>query len=67
MEEGKRGKRIRAFRKLKRVQQAKLASQIGISTTSLGRVERGEREPSEDLLHSIADQLHIDVEELIGE
>lgn len=67
MEEGKCGRRIRAFRKLKRVQQVELASQIGISATSLGRIERGEREPSEELLVSIAEQLHINVEELIGE
>lgn len=67
MEEGKYGRRIRAFRKLKRVQQAELASRIGISTTSLGRIERGEREPSKELLNSISEQLHINVEELMGE
>lgn len=67
MEEGKYGRRIRAFRKLKRVQQAELASRIGISTTSLGRIERGEREPSKELLNSIAEQLHINVEELMDE
>ena len=67
MEEGKCGRRIRAFRKLKRVQQAELATRIGISTTSLGRIERGEREPSEELLVTIADQLQINIQELIGE
>ena len=67
MEEGKCGRRIRAFRKLKRVQQAELATRIGISTTSLGRIERGEREPSEELLVTIADQLQINIKELIGE
>ena len=67
MESGKCGRRIRAFRKLKRVQQAELATQIGISTTTLGRIERGERVPSDELLISIADQLHINVEELTGE
>ena len=67
MEECKCGRRIRAFRKLKRVQQAELATRIGISTTSLGRIERGEREPSEELLVTIADQLQINIKELIGE
>lgn len=67
MESGKYGRRIRAFRKLKRIQQAELASLIGISTTSLGRIERGEQAPSATLLISIARQLNIDVNELMGE
>ena len=67
MEEGKIGRRIRAFRKLKRVQQATLANQISISTTVLGRLERGEKLPDEKLLSEIAEALHIQVEEIIGE
>ena len=67
MEAGKVGRRIRAFRKLKRVQQASLAKKIGMSITVLGRIERGEKEPSKELLHKIADALHIQIEELIGE
>ena len=67
MEAGQIGRRIRAFRKLKRIQQTALAKQIGLSTTVLGRIERGEKEPEEVLLSKIADALHIHVEELIGE
>ena len=67
MEKRKYGRRIRAFRKLKRIQQAELASQIGISTTTLGRIERGEREPTYKLLKTIANTLHIKIEDLMGE
>lgn len=61
------GRRIRAFRKLKRVQQVAFAKRLGISVTSLGRIERGEKNPSTELLQHIADELNIDLQELIGE
>lgn len=65
MEENRHGRRIRAFRKLKRVQQAELAKRIGISTTALGRIERGEKDPSHDMLHKIADELIIDIQDIM--
>ena len=66
--EGERySRRIRAFRKLKRIQQVEFAKRIGISVTVLGRIERGERIPTDEQLQKIADELHIDVEELMGE
>ncbi|WP_413364272.1 helix-turn-helix domain-containing protein [Lysinibacillus sp. 3P01SB] len=67
MEEERYGRRIRAFRKLKRIQQVEFAKRIGVSTTILGRMERGEKMPTADQLQKIADELHIDVQELIGE
>ncbi|MEK4227928.1 helix-turn-helix domain-containing protein [Solibacillus sp. FSL H8-0538] len=67
MEDNRYGRRIRAFRKLKRVQQVEFAKRIGISTTILGRLERGEKMPSDDLLQKIAEELTIDVTELKGE
>lgn len=67
MESKYNGRRIRAFRKLKRVQQAEFAKRLGISPTSLGRIERGEKNPSTELLQHIADEFNIDVQELIGE
>lgn len=67
MEAGQIGRRIRAFRKLKRMQQTELAKQIGLSTTVLGRIERGEKEPELELLVKIAETLSIDIDELIGE
>lgn len=60
-------RRIRAFRKLKRLQQVELANKLNISTSSLGRIERGEKAPDEELLLKIAEQLEIEYKELIGE
>lgn len=67
MENGRWGRRIRAFRKLKRIQQSEFAKQLGIPTTILGKIERGQKIPCEDLLVKMAQQLSIDVKELTGE
>lgn len=66
MEENLYGRRIRAFRKLKRVQQVELARRLGISTTILGRMERGEKIMPEELLVKIAQELQINLNELKG-
>jgi transcriptional regulator with XRE-family HTH domain len=65
MEAGQIGRRIRAFRKLKRLQQTELAKQIGLSTTVLGRIERGEKLPEQNIVAKIAEALHIEIEELM--
>lgn len=67
MEDDRFGRRIRAFRKLKRIQQTELAKRIGISVMILGRIERGEKLPSEEQLQSIADVFEIDIRELKGD
>lgn len=67
MEENRYGRRIRAFRKLKRIQQTEFSKRISISVTTLGRIERGEKTPSEEQLQTIADALSIDIQELKGE
>lgn len=67
MEENSYGRRIRAFRKLKRIQQTELAKYIGMSATILGRIERGQKIPSDEQLQKIADVLQIDIQELKGE
>ena len=67
MEENRYGRRIRAFRKLKRIQQVEFAKRIGISVTILGRIERGEKMPSKEQLQKIADALSINILELKGE
>ena len=61
------GRRVRAFRKLKRLPQVELAKRLDISTASLGRIERGEKIPSSQFIAKIAEQLDIDQQELIGE
>ena len=66
MEENLYGRRIRAFRKLKRIQQVEFAKRLGISTTILGRMERGEKVPTESMLLKIAQELQIDIKELKG-
>ena len=60
------GRRVRAFRKLKRISQIQLAESIHISTSTLGRIERGEKMPNEKYISMIAEQLNIEQHELIG-
>lgn len=59
MEEAIWGRRIRAFRKLKGHTQEQLASKLGISVSVLGEIERGSRQPSEQLIDQIANVLNI--------
>ena len=61
------GRRVRAFRKLKRLPQSEFAKRLEISTASLGRIERGEKVPSSQFIAKIAEQLDIDQQELVGE
>ena len=61
------GRRIRAFRKLKRIPQAELASRLNVSSSFLGRVERGEKTPDIEMLQKIAEQLDINIQELFGD
>jgi transcriptional regulator with XRE-family HTH domain len=60
------GRRVRAFRKLKRLQQGDLAKRLSVSTSLLGRVERGEKVPDIELIENIAEQLEVNIQELIG-
>ena len=66
MEKNRWGRRIRAFRKLKAIKQIDLAKQIGMSTSVLGQIERGTREPTIEQLETMASVLNIEVEELMG-
>ena len=66
MDEERFGRRVRAFRKLKRLQQADLAKRLSISSSLLGRIERGERVPDIELIEKIAEQLEVNIQELIG-
>ncbi|MCM3716659.1 helix-turn-helix domain-containing protein [Halalkalibacter oceani] len=58
------GKRIRAFRKLKGYTQEAFARELGISVSVLGEVERGQRQPDEELLTQIVTVLQISRSEL---
>ena len=60
----KRGRRIRAFRKLKGYTQESLAKELLVSVSILGEIERGNRMPSEEMIDSIVGVLKITREEL---
>lgn len=64
MEAEKWGRRIRAFRKLKGFTQEGFAKNLGVSTSVLGEIERGNRQPTHDFLLEISDRLNITLEEL---
>lgn len=58
------GRRIKAFRKLKGYTQVQFAKKVGISVSLIGEVERGNREPSHELLTKTTQVLGIALEEL---
>lgn len=58
------GRRIKAFRKLKGYTQVELANKLDLPIITMGSVERGKQEPSEELLGQIADTLAVTKKEL---
>ncbi len=66
MEEIRWGRRIRAFRRLKLINQAELAHKINVSITNLSQIEQGKRVPSDEQLEQIAFVFGIKLEELKG-
>lgn len=58
------GSRIRYFRNLKGITQAKLAEKIGIETSTLAHIEIGKNLPSISRLPKIAEELGIEVYQL---
>ncbi|HWI50019.1 MAG TPA: helix-turn-helix transcriptional regulator [Rummeliibacillus sp.] len=67
MENNRWGFRIRAFGKLKRTKQAEFAKKTGIPLSILGKIERGERQITDEELRIIGNNLEINVNELKGE
>ncbi|SET84110.1 DNA-binding transcriptional regulator, XRE-family HTH domain [Oceanobacillus limi] len=65
MDTARVGRRIKAFRKLKGYTQAEFARVLDIPLSVLGGMERGTREPSNELIQKIAETLTIDVKEII--
>lgn len=61
------GKRLRAYRKLKNLTQQELADKLHVSIAIVGAIERGTRNPSQDLLYSIHHVLGVTEQELRGE
>ncbi|GIO28129.1 2-amino-4-hydroxy-6-hydroxymethyldihydropteridine diphosphokinase [Ornithinibacillus bavariensis] len=63
---GRIGRRMKAFRKLKGYTQIEFADALGISVNRVGAWERGTSQVPEELLDDIAATLHIDKNELYG-
>lgn len=59
------GRRIYRLRKLHGITQEQLSSQAGIDRAYMGRIERGEANPSIIILYSIAKSLNISIDELV--
>lgn len=60
------GEIIRRQRELAALPMRQLAAMSGISNPYLSQIERGLREPSEQVLHAIADSLKVSADELRG-
>lgn len=59
-------KRLRELRISRDLSQQKLADHIGMSKSSVNMYERGEREPSLEMLETIADYFNVDLDYLLG-
>lgn len=60
------GRILRELRTGRGLSQSALASQIGVSKSSVNMYERGEREPSFETLEAIADVFNVDTDLLLG-
>lgn len=61
------GRRIMAYRKLKRYTQIQLAKEIDVPVTTLRAIERGTKRISKELLAKISRTLMISADEIIGD
>ncbi|CAM3691825.1 helix-turn-helix domain-containing protein [Marinicrinis lubricantis] len=66
MEDIQLARRIRAYRKLKGYTQTELAEKIGVSTSVLGAVERGNRRAEMAMVEKLCEVLCIDKSELLS-
>jgi transcriptional regulator with XRE-family HTH domain len=53
------GQRVRAIRKEKRLASSEIAEAVDIEVKHLGRIERGEKRPSFELIVGLADALQV--------
>ncbi|MEX2459883.1 MAG: helix-turn-helix transcriptional regulator [Paenibacillaceae bacterium] len=63
--EKKLARRIKAFRKLKRLTQIELADAVGVSVAIIGALERGVRKAEDGLIRSIAEALSVELKDLL--
>lgn len=58
------GEKIQRVRKSKNISQMKLAEVIGVQTTTIGNIERGETDTSVYTIFKIAEALRVHIKEL---
>lgn len=58
------GEKIQRVRKSKNISQMKLAEMIGVQTTTIGNIERGETDTSVYTIFKIAEALRVHIKEL---
>lgn len=59
------GKRVREIRKERGLSQVELAAKVGIDRSYMGFLERGERNPSLEVIAKIAEALSVTPDELL--
>ncbi len=59
------GKRVRELRKERGLSQVELAAKVGIDRSYMGFLERGERNPSLEVIAKIAEALGVTPDELL--
>lgn len=59
------GKRVREIRKERGLSQVELAAKVGIDRSYMGFLERGERNPSLEVIAKIAEALNVTPDELL--
>lgn len=60
------GKRIKELRSQKKWNQQTLADKVGVTTTYIGQIERGEKIPRVELFVDIVNALEVSTEEILG-
>ena len=60
-----RGAVLKKARENRKLTQAKLAAKVGVHEMTISRLERGDRQPSMDLLQRLAKVLRVKVGELL--
>lgn len=59
------GEIIKAFREEKKLPLRVVAKEVGIDTSTLGKLEKNERNPSEDLIRKLSTYYKIDEKDLL--
>lgn len=60
------GAKIKYYRTIRGMNQMMLAARLGISYQYLSRIERGKQSPSFQLLVELAEELDVDIAELVS-